>query len=147
MPKRVEIDGLKDIQKSFKAFRKEFGKKVRKGISKAGLRLKKESRHLVPIETRELYNSAFSRTSGSGLNAVAQVGYNMPYAVRVHEDLTLAHGEVFNQKYARQRLAAVTAAEKIKYALRRPQEQAKFLEQPAREKTRELFDEVKKAVS
>jgi hypothetical protein len=54
------------------------------------------------------------------------VGYATDYALYVHEDLTKAHGEAFNVKHADE-IAAGTEHS------RGPNQQAKFLEQPARQ--------------
>lgn len=61
-----------------------------------------------------------------GFNVNLAVGFAAPYHVYVHENLQYAHGAAYNAKYA----------DRIQRGLdhkRRPQEQAKYLEQPARE--------------
>ncbi len=54
------------------------------------------------------------------------VGYSAPGAVMVHEDLEALHGSLFNEVHADEISRGVIVA-------RRPQEQAKYLEQPGRD--------------
>jgi hypothetical protein len=61
------------------------------------------------------------------------VGYSTKYAVYVHEDLEAAHGEAYNQKYADQ-----IAARLAGFHSRGTNQQAKFLEAPARYLKKEL---------
>lgn len=61
-----------------------------------------------------------------GYNVNIAVGYAISYHIYVHEDLTKAHGRTFNAKYA------LEIQQGLEHP-RRPQEQAKYLEQPARE--------------
>lgn len=58
------------------------------------------------------------------------VGYTQNYAVYVHEDLTKAHGAAFNVKHA----AEIASGEEH---TRGADQQAKFLERPARENRQE----------
>jgi hypothetical protein len=59
-----------------------------------------------------------------------RVGYTVDYALWVHEDLTKSHGQDFNILHAAE-IAAGTEHP------RRPQERAKFLEEPLRQNKRE----------
>lgn len=82
-----------------------------RGVKKAGLFLQRESQLLAPVETGVMRNSAFTRASGAGFDVVVTVGYTAAYAVFVHENLEARH---------------------------KKGKQAKFLEQPAREKRPEM---------
>ena len=77
-------------------------------------------------------------------NASVIVGYSTAYALYVHENMQAAHGAAFNEKYAAE-IAAMTKLRKAKkatghtpYHRRKPDEQAKYLEQPAREQGKEI---------
>lgn len=86
---------------------------VEKGLKDAGLFLQRESQKIVPVDTANLKGGAFTRkVSGSGFDADIVVGYVADYAVYVHEDLQAKH---------------------------QSGQQAKYLEQPAREKKGELL--------
>jgi hypothetical protein len=66
------------------------------------------------------------------------VGYTAAYAVYVHENLEAAHGAAYNAKHAAEISAGKTKSSKTKKGWkgatsRGPNQQAKFLEQPARE--------------
>ena len=65
------------------------------GLQVAAEHLKTESQRVVPIEEATLERSAF--TDVDGLRAA--VSYDTPYAVRQHEDLTLAHDPGREAKY------------------------------------------------
>jgi hypothetical protein len=64
-------------------------------------------------------------------NVSVSVGYTAAYAVFVHEDLQKAHGAAFNIKHADE---IASGAEHS----RGPEQQAKFLEGPAREKAGDI---------
>ena len=70
------------------------------------------------------------------------VGYTAAYAVHVHENLEAAHGAAYNAKYADEIAQGQTVNKKGRVVKKRgwkgrtsrgPGQQAKFLEQPARE--------------
>jgi len=96
----------------------------------AGKFLQKTSEELVPIDTGDLRKSAYTRLFKDGWFTNVVVGYAIEYAAYVHEDLDKAHGDRFNIKNA-----AEIAAGRSGYKMKRPDEQAKFLERPAREHT------------
>jgi hypothetical protein len=90
-----------------------------------------------------LKNSAFTRNEGgSGIDADIVVGYTEDYAVYVHEDLSKAHGREFNIKHADVIAAATgTMQGTAKGGMfnRGENQQAKFLEKPAREKRKDII--------
>lgn len=67
------------------------------------------------------------------------VGYTAAYALYVHEDLSKAHGDAYNEKWADD----IAAGRKTS---RGSGQQAKFLEQPMRERKEELRAIVTKAL-
>jgi hypothetical protein len=111
------------------------------GLKRAGLYLLAAAQYYVPVDTGTLRASGRVRKAAGtgGLNTVVEVSYSTYYAVYVHEDLTKRHGQVFNKHYAADIAAGRTHP-------RRPQEQAKFLEQALRESTPEMIRLVRAAI-
>ena len=109
---------------------------IERGLKVCGVLLQHESQKLVPVDLGPLRASAFTRSSGNGMGTEVRVGYTAAYAVIVHEVLEAAHGEEYNQKYAAEIASGAQYWYKgawRTYHRRRPQEQAKFLEQPLRD--------------
>lgn len=109
------------------------GKGIAVGLKAAGLHLQRRSQYFVPVETGILKESAFTRASGSSQYTVVRVGYTASYAIYVHENMNAAHGAEYNKKYGR----VLKSGKHEK--LRAPQQQAKFLERPAREERSEML--------
>lgn len=91
-----------------------------KGARRSATQVLRRSNYYVPIDTEDLRKSGKVIESGSGLTYNVSIQYDTPYAVIVHEDMSLAHGYVYNFIYASDIAAGRTHR-------RRPQEQAKFL--------------------
>jgi hypothetical protein len=115
---------------------KRYAAGMEAGLVRAGLFLQRSSQQFVPIQTGNLRGSAFTRKEGGGLKTEVLVGYTASYAVFVHEDLDAAHGPVFNAKYAAE-IAAAPANHPF-FFRRGPNQQAKFLEKPFREKRKRM---------
>ena len=101
------------LEKALKAIRRQGvkgQKAVEIGMKKGGLFLQRESMMLVPVEFGVLRLSAFTRSEGTLKDPVVRVGYTAGYALFVHENLNARH----------------TVG------------QAKFLEQPARQKNTQI---------
>lgn len=114
-------------------------KGLRRGLKKAGLALQRESMKIVPVQTGNLRNSAFTRAEGSGFQTAVVVGYTAKYALFVHEIIGNAHGADFNKKHASKISAAKGAGRKVWFN-RGVDQQAKFLEKPLREHRDHLMD-------
>lgn len=67
------------------------------------------------------------------------VGYTQSYAAAVHENLLVTHGQAFNVKHAAEIKAGLEHS-------RGPTQQAKFLEQPARENRADYARDVETVV-
>lgn len=86
---------------------------MERGLMRGGRFLQRESQLIVPVDTANLKNSAFTRNiGGRGFSADVLVGYTANYAVYVHEDLNAHH---------------------------KSGKTAKYLERPAREKRTEII--------
>ncbi len=101
-----------------------------KGLLAGGLVLQRESQLIVPIDTAALKNSAKTnyvpgktirlrddkgRFAGGGIANEVMVTYETAYAIYVHENLTARHG---------------------------PGKVAKFLEKPAKEKRKQIAEQI-----
>lgn len=113
------VEGIKELKSAVARHQGRTGKGLRKGLYKAGLFLQRESQKIVPIDKGILRASAFTRMEGQGFNVSAVVGYTANYALFVHEDLEARH---------------------------KPGKQAKYLEQPLREKRPRIIEIVKEEI-
>lgn len=151
MKRLFVVRGLDRVIRNLKAADATQGRKFSTNLHKAGRYLQRKSMKLVPVQVGNLKGSAYTRRLGSGWQTEVIVGYTSPYAVVVHEDLDKAHGRVFNAKYASliatrglraQRAKASGAsftAESDPYFKRGEDQQAKFLEQPAKDHRANIF--------
>jgi len=98
---------IRQLVSALKNHEKRLEKNFRSGLIEAGGFLQGESMELVPIDTTNLQASADTRWEGEGFDTAVIVSYGTEYAVYVHEIVENRH---------------------------KPPTQAKFLEQPAREK-------------
>jgi len=112
-------------------YRQRQAEAVEQGVRQATYMLGELSTYYVPLDTGELLLSQTINFRGHGLETRGSVGYSDPKARSVHENLWWRHGARFNEAYADLIAAGVTHA-------REPQEQAKFLELPARIYERDL---------
>lgn len=113
MARITGVTGLGKVIRNLTNSKIGLGKELERGLIKAGLFLQRESQLIVPIDTSNLKNSAFTRKKSgtSGLHTEVRVGYTANYAIYVHEDLDAQHT---------------------------PGKIAKYLERPAREKKPQL---------
>lgn len=95
----ARVNGIRGIIKGLRDAAKRHEKNFERGITKVGLFIQRESQLIVPVDTANLKNSAFTRKEGSGFDTVIIVGYTAEYAIYVHEDLEAAHAEGKTAKY------------------------------------------------
>ena len=149
----VRVVNAREVVKQIKQYGRRKSKALVRGTRLAAYELLSDSQYYVPIYTGALRASGRVRTTGRGIGTTHHVEYTASYALYVHEDLTKAHGEKFNKKYAvliatgGDKSLRVNSAgrvinkrgrfAKVKthpyYFNRRPQERAKFLEIPFRQ--------------
>lgn len=103
----MSVTGLKKLEKQFGKAKAKYVKGYRRGLIKAGLFLQREAMLLCPVDKGVLRATANTRHEGEGADIVVIVSFGTNYAIFVHEDLNAKH---------------------------KPGKQAKFLEQPFREK-------------
>ena len=133
----MAIQGLNKVISNLKKAKGTIGRDIGRGLKRGGLYLQRKSMGFVPVQLGVLKASSFCRNvGGMGFDTDVIVGYTANYAVYVHEDLNKAHGMQFNEKYA----AEIAAAQGTPRGTaqggmfqRGKDQQAKFLERPARE--------------
>ncbi len=139
----LRISGVSAVLRNLSNSGDKIASAVKSGLVKGGLHLQRKSQEIVPVQLGKLKASARTRNvGGEGFDADIVVSYNTEYAVFVHEDLTKAHGKEFNIKHADEIAAAVgtpLGTAKGGMFLRGENQQAKFLEKPAREERREIL--------
>ena len=113
------------VRSQLKKVAAEKKKALLRGLLKAGLELQADSQEIVPVEHGELKMSARTYIK----NGQVFVAYDDPKAIYVHERVDLAHGAEYNAKHADD----IAAGKKF---ARGPNQQAKFLESPARKNKR-----------
>ena len=139
----VKMKGMTKTIKGIKSHSLNVGKKVSSNMKKAGLLLQRESQKIVPVDKSNLRGSAFTRSYGIGIKTHVTIGYTANYAAYVHEDLNAAHGEQYNIKYASE-IASSKEQGRKGFHLRKPEEQNKFLEAPARRLRRRILRMIKR---
>ncbi len=132
MARLASISGIDEIIRNLKRVDAQIARGVARGLKRGGLLLQRESQKIVPVDKGPLKASAFTRNmGGSGFDTDIVVGYTQNYAVYVHENLEARHGRAFNEAFGK-RTSIKTGKVSI-HKLRGPNQQAKFLEQPARQ--------------
>lgn len=143
MASMIQLKGMDKVLSNLKTAGKRIESGIGRGLVKGGRFLQSESQKVCPVLTGNLRGSAFTRRLG---DKHVIVGYTAEYAAYVHEDLDKAHGRAFNIKHAEkiaQRAERAARRRRGKrpsnvivdpYFIRGENQQAKFLEQPAKEK-------------
>ncbi len=62
-----------------------FARGIERGLKKGGLLIQREAQLKVPVDTGALKASAFTRASGTGFSTVVTTGFDVAYAVFIHE--------------------------------------------------------------
>lgn len=133
------VKGVLEVQSRLKRIQDQIAARVEVALVRGAARIVQDSDKEVPVDTGDLRRSRFVRKEGSGLSTKITIGYNTPYAIYVHEDLTKNHGEFFNAVYRKDIRAGRTHK-------RRKTEKAKFLEDPIRNNIDSIREDVAKAV-
>ena len=129
MARVTGVSGIDEIIRNLKRVDAQIGRGVARGLKRGGLLLQRASQEIVPVDKGPLKASAFTRNvGGSGFKTDIIVGYTALYSVYVHEDLEATHGEAYNRKYAEE----IADPNNKRFRSRGANQQAKFLEQPAR---------------
>jgi len=141
MAKLVKITGMPQVLKKLLGSTKTIRLNIGRGLRKGGKYLQGKSQDIVPVQLGNLKNAAFTRDVGVTSPDVI-VGYaGVDYAVYVHEDMEKAHGQAFNIKHAEAIARATPRQRTAQGGLfnRGENQQAKFLEKPARDERGEIL--------
>ena len=125
----THVKGVDKVVKNLKKQNSNMGNTFAVRLKRAGLYLQRQSQKIVPVDTGNLKASAFTRSRGTGWNTSCWVGYTAAYAIHVHENLDLRHGKEYNDYYADE----IADKNNKTFRKRGENQQAKFLEQPARQ--------------
>jgi len=140
----ARVKRMAALPKALKAKKKEHAAGVQRGLTKAALMLFRWSQELVPVQTGNLKASGTVRREGTGFGTIMVIAYTANYAIYVHEDLELRHGQEFNDWYGE--LIADPHSDKKIWFNRGVNQQAKFLERPFRENFDRLLEIIREEV-
>ncbi len=154
------IDGIPALRARLVAIKAKKIAALAAALVEAGKYLLRESMALVPVDIGNLKATGYVRLAYSIFTRmpIVYVGYSASYAIYVHENMDALHGHAFNTAYARQiaAYAALSKREKRRRGdaatnpfrhERGPDQQAKFLEKPYRERRREMMAIIKDRMS
>jgi hypothetical protein len=82
---------MKGVLRMIKNAQREMPLRLIRGVKKAGLFLQRKSQQVVPVDTGNLRNTAFTREATAFNVIVVTVGYTAAYAIYVHENLDAQH--------------------------------------------------------
>ena len=128
-----QIKGLERVLKMMERDKKEKAKRVARNLKRAGLALLGWSQDIVPVDQGNLKATGQCRSTGNGFETVVTVSYGTDYGIYVHENLDALHGAAYNEAYAAQIAAGLDHS-------RGPEQRAKFLTGPLRERHDELME-------
>ncbi len=82
----IVVTGVANVAKKMALFGLAFGQVFERNSKEAGRYILRESRKIVPVDTKQLHKSGFTRNfGGPGFAADIVVGYTKWYALVVHE--------------------------------------------------------------
>lgn len=136
----AQVTGVRSFLTNLRAQNLRIQAGVERGLKRAGLLLLRYAQKIVPVEFGLLKASGFVRVEGYGLASRVNVGFTASYAIFVHENLDAAHGAAYNAKYADDIKAGRKKARGVN-------QQAKFVERPAREHRPELLAVIRASVA
>ena len=143
MAKLTKVTGMQGVLRKLSSAKGVIASNVGRGLKKGGLHLLAATDKYTPVQLGNLRNSKFCRNVGGfGFDVDIVVGFTANYAATVHEDMEKAHGEKFNIRHAEEIAAAAgtpRGTAKGGMFMRGEDQQAKFLERPAREERRPIL--------
>jgi len=95
----MAVRGLKQVKMNFDKVNKEIERAIKEGITEATLDLLRRSKQEAPLDTGDLRGSGTSEVQEvyGGIKGI--VGFNTPYALIQHEDMTFVHPQGGKAKY------------------------------------------------
>ena len=95
----VTISGMNEILSALRDTESNLNQAVKQSITEVCADLLGESQPLVPVDTAALVGSGNFEVEQVGDTVQGSVGYNTPYALKVHEDRTMNHPNGGQAKY------------------------------------------------
>ena len=83
--KGIKLKGVSKFKNKLHKLGKKYPKRIAPALYAGGLMLQRLSQQMVPVHQSPLKNSAYTRAVGSGRYAQVRVGYQVSYALFVHE--------------------------------------------------------------
>ncbi len=135
MASLVSVVGKDKVIARMRTANKTLAMNIERGLGEGGKHLFKKSQVLVPVQIGNLKASGTIRRKGRGFYTDIIVIYTSGYAVYVHENLQVVHGQAFNVSHSSEIAAAIGTKRGTAQGgmfERGDMQQAKFLERPAR---------------
>ncbi len=98
----IEPINLEQLNRKLRVKRKEHAAGCSRGLKRAALTVIRYSLQIVPVDTGHLRATWFVRHTGTGFDTEVRFGYTAEYAVYVHEIVTNLHGAAYNAAYIRE---------------------------------------------
>ena len=96
---RVKVTGVNQVIANIAKLSERAEKEVTKSVRDACLDLQGKAQNRAPIDTGDLRGSASTTVETKGNSIVGEVGFNTPYALRQHEELSYNHPQGGEAKY------------------------------------------------
>ena len=88
----VSVSGMKKLRSDLTELKTRYGNAVAAGVFQEAVELMRDSRDEVPIDTGELFDSAFVAKPDKKANGFrSHLGYGADHAIFVHERTELSH--------------------------------------------------------
>ena len=91
------IDGLNEVLRNLDMVERKVKESIRNSVRDCSFDLLQRAKDLTPVDTGDLKASGFVEITDNG--DVVEVGFNTPYALKQHEDLTYNHPQGGQSKY------------------------------------------------
>ena len=95
----VTISGMAQLMAALQGAQSNIDDALKKSVTEVCADLLGESQPLVPVDTAALVGSGSFDVEQVGDTVQGSVGYNTPYALKVHEDRTMNHPNGGQAKY------------------------------------------------
>ena len=95
----MAVRGLRTVQMNFDRVTREIDQAIKEGLTDATLDLERRSKEEAPVDTGDLRGSGYSEVVNVYQGYKGLVGFNTPYALIQHEDMTFNHPQGGKAKY------------------------------------------------
>lgn len=131
---------MRSINDAMKQLKQDLDRKARPALAEGLAVLDQASSDVIPVDLGPLKASKRINVTGRGLDAVGKISFNADYALRVHEDPSLLHGQAYNWAYARQIAAgSIEPYSGRPYHSRGAQQDWKYLENPLKLNAKQIL--------